>query len=77
MKCCQKNSTEKSNNGCEGKCGKSSCQVQTIAFGAILPATIVLNINYSLVLSSKQAFYSNKTNTSSGFYFIWSPPNIG
>ncbi len=77
MKCCQKKSKDKSDKGCEGKCGKSTCQIQTVSFGAILPTLSEIKTNYFLVLTSKQVFYNNETNISSGFYFIWSPPNIG
>ena len=77
MKCCQKKSKDKSSKSCEGKCGKSICQIQTVSFGAILPTFLEIKNNYFLVSTSKQIFYNNKTNISSGFYFIWSPPNIG
>lgn len=74
MKCCQKKSKDKP---CEGKCGKSSCQIQTVSFGAVIPMLSEIKNNYFLVLSSKQAFYNAETNISSGFFYIWSPPNIG
>jgi hypothetical protein len=77
MKCCQKKSKDKSNTGCEGKCGKSTCQIQTVSFGAILATFLEIKTNYFLVSTLKQAFYNNETNISDGFYFIWSPPNIG
>jgi hypothetical protein len=77
MKCCQKKSKNKSEKGCEGKCGKSTCQIQTVSFGAILPNLSETNINYFLISTLKQVFYNHETNISAGFYFIWSPPNIG
>ena len=77
MKCCQKNSKNKSDKSCEGKCGKSTCQIQTVSFGAVLPTFLEINNNNFLVSTSKQIFYNYETNISDGFYFIWSPPNIG
>ena len=77
MKCCQKKSKTNSDKGCEGKCGKSNCQIQTISLVTILPELINIQTNYFLVLTSKQAFYTSNQNLDSGFYFIWSPPNIG
>ncbi len=77
MKCCQKKSKDKSDKGCDGKCGKSTCQIQSISFGAILPNLTDFKINNMLVFTSKQVFYKSETNISSGFFFIWSPPNIG
>lgn len=77
MKCCQKKSKDRSSKGCDGKCGKSTCQVQTVSFGAIVPQFSEIKLNNIFVFTSKQVFYNNKTNISSGFYFIWSPPNIG
>ena len=77
MKCCQKKSKSKSDKGCDGKCGKSTCQIQTVSFGAILPLLSEIKNNNFLVSDPKQAFYNQETNISNGFYFIWSPPNIG
>lgn len=77
MACCQKKSKDKSSKGCEGKCNKSTCQIQTVTFGAIMPELTDITSNNFLVLTSKQAFYNSKTDIKSGFYFIWSPPNIG
>lgn len=74
MKCCKKKSKDKP---CDGKCGKSSCQIQTVSFGAIIPKLSEIKNNHLLVLTSKQVFYSVETNISSGFFYIWSPPNIG
>ncbi len=77
MKCCQKKSKDKSSKGCDGKCNKSTCQVQTVSFGAILPNSTDFKINNELASTSKQVFYNKETNISKGFFFIWSPPNIG
>jgi hypothetical protein len=74
MKCCQKKSKDKP---CDGKCGKSSCQIQIISFGAVIATFSEIKNNYFLVLTSKQVFYNAETNISSGFFYIWSPPNIG
>ena len=77
MKCCQKKSKTSSDKGCEGKCGKSNCQIQTISLVTILPELVNFQVNYFLVLTSIQAFYTSNQNPDSGFYSIWSPPNIG
>lgn len=77
MKCCNKKQKDKSDTGCDGKCGKNTCQIQTVSFGAILQPFIEIKSKFFLVSNSKQAFYSKETYLSSGFYFIWSPPNIG
>ena len=77
MKCCQKKSKTNSDKRCEGKCGKSNCQIQTISLVTILPEQTTLTINHFLVLTLKQVFYTSNQNPDSGFYSIWSPPNIG
>ena len=77
MKCCQKKSKDKTDKGCEGKCGKSTCQVQTISVGAIFPLLVEIKYNNFLASTPKQVFYNHEANTSNGFCFIWSPPNIG
>ena len=77
MTCCQKKSDKKSDTGCDGKCGKNTCQVQSFSFGAILPVFLELHLKSFSVSDLKQVFFSNKTNISAGFVFIWSPPNIG
>ena len=76
MKCCQKKSKNKSNKGCEGKCGKSTCQVQTVSFIATLPNFSEIKNNYYFFSTSRQCFFNQETNISDGYYFIWSPPNI-
>ena len=77
MKCCEKKSNDRTEKGCEGKCGKSTCQIQSISFGAILPNYTDIKNNYYLVSTSRQAYFNQETTISDGFYFIWSPPNIG
>lgn len=76
MKCCQKKSDKKSDDGCDGKCGKNTCQIQSFSFGAILPIVSELHLKTLVVSTLKQSFFSNETDISSGFVFIWSPPNI-
>lgn len=71
--CCKKKSKDKT---CNGKCGKSTCTVQTISFGAVLPKFEDLNNNNFVLSLDKKQFFDKKTNISSGFYNIWLPPVI-
>lgn len=76
--CCGKTKSSEKENGCNGKCNKNSCTVNpglTVAFLSPLHVS-----QFSMVwnsVSEKTTFTYPKTSISSGFYFIWSPPNIG
>lgn len=75
--CCtsEKNSCGENGKDCEGKCGNSSCQCPTSFLHFTIPffdkflhvKTIVHQTN----------FYFKEIHISSGFHFIWVPPNIG
>lgn len=88
--CCKKEKEEKSNKkdcckkhkskkdiGCDGKCNNSTCNCTTIPFAFNLPFTTTFNVKINIAESKKLKFYHNETYLSSGFYSIWTPPNIG
>jgi hypothetical protein len=76
--CCKKTNSPEKENGCNGKCNKNSCTVNvglTFAFLSNFHLT-----DFSVVWnksSEKTTFSYPETSISSGYYFIWSPPNIG
>ena len=76
--CCKKSEAHSSNKNadCNGKCGEKSCLPSTFHF-SVLTAVYQEN-DYKLFNSSaqKQKFSSIKADLSSGFYSIWTPPNI-
>ena len=76
--CCKKSEAHLSNENtdCSGKCGEKSCLPSTFHF-SVLTAVYQEN-DYKLFNSSaqKQKFSSIKADLSSGFYSIWTPPNI-
>jgi len=85
--CCQKDNSSKNPNtnncckkdlgDCGGKCGNESCHCPISHVSFIVPS-FQDPTNYSyLVSSKKQKFSFIETNSSSGFYSIWAPPNIG
>ena len=75
--CCKNQTPETNNNGCNGKCDNNSCQCQTISFAFNLPFFVTINFENRFATSEKLKFYDTQTQTSSGFYFILVPPNIG
>ncbi len=77
VKCCQKKSKNKSDKCCGGKCGKTTCQIQTVSFVAVFPNLSEIKNKNFLISTSKPIFYDHETNIADGFYSIWSPPNIG
>ena len=77
--CCKEaDSSEKATgqeHDCNGSC-QGNCHQITTHFNFALPTS---NSDLSSVVGfffRKDNFYSSKTQTSSGFYFIWTPPNI-
>lgn len=76
--CCDKKSaTDKSDNGCKGKCGHGSCTVSIIQFALISPLTNDLSVAKDFYFSNKINFTYLKTDISSGFYSLWLIPKIG
>lgn len=76
--CCEKSEIHSSNDNtdCSGKCGEKSCLPSTFHFSVL--TAIYQENDYKLFNSTaqKQKFSSIKTDLSSGFYSIWTPPNI-
>jgi hypothetical protein len=67
----------KTDDGCDGKCGDPSCNCPTFNFAIALPFIAEMTSNNFAISSKKQKFYDKETHLSSGFYYIWIPPNIG
>ena len=91
--CCLKDSSEKSNkdnccgkhkmtgqnegNSCGGNCDNSTCSCPSPFSTLVIPDFLVkFNINTFTARNSVKSFY-NQTYHSSGFGYIWTPPNIG
>ena len=75
--CCKKSDAHsKDKADCSGKYGEKSCLPSTFHFNGL--TTIYQENNFELFNSAaqKQKFSCIKTDLSSGFYSIWSPPNI-
>jgi hypothetical protein len=76
--CCSKSKSSDKESGCNGKCNKNACTVNTsFAFAFIsnfvsTESPVVWN-----TISERTTFSYPETSVSSGYYFIWSPPNIG
>ena len=75
--CCNNKNQSKNDNGCSGKCKHNSCNCITPVLSLILPSFSELTINHFDFSHKKKSFTFEKSNASSGFYYIWTPPNIG
>ena len=75
--CCHNKNKSKNGNGCNGKCKHNSCNCTTSVLSLILPSFSELTINHFDFSNQKKNFTFEEFNTSSGFYYIWTPPNIG
>lgn len=77
--CCKKSNPkgDKDNNGCDGKCNHSDCSCPTTHFAFSLPFWAELRAKTYFAENKKTKNYYNETYLSSGFYSIWTPPNIG
>ena len=75
--CCKKETTSKKENGCNKKCKHPSCRCSISIFNLILPNFSEIQINHFDFSDDQQKFHFVESNLSSGFYTIWSPPNIG
>ena len=74
--CCKK-AKQQSNDKevCDGKCGDKSCHCPTIDSSFIIPLFFQINNDFYFSNENQKLSYV-KTYVSSGFYNIWSPPNI-
>lgn len=75
--CCKKNKQEPNDkDDCGGKCGSKSCHCPAFHF-SIITSFSQENSNNTFSLSEeKQKISYLETYLSSGFYSIWTPPNI-
>ena len=74
--CCNKKSINQEKN-CRGKCGHSNCVSSTTNYSLVPSIYFELNTINFVCQIERQKFYFLKNHISSGFYSIWSPPNIG
>ena len=74
--CCKKDKqpTEQKDD-CNGKCGNAACHCPSL--NLTLPVSSEIGYYSFNFPKEKQNFYHVETRLSSGFYAIWSPPNIG
>ena len=75
--CCDSSKSSKQDKGCGGKCKHNSCHCTAPVLSLILPSFSELTINHFDFSNKKKSFTFEKLNISSGFYYIWTPPNIG
>ena len=75
--CCSTENQSKDSKGCSGKCKHNSCHCTAPVLSLILPSFSELTINHFDFSHKKKSFTFEKSNVSSGFYYIWTPPNIG
>lgn len=77
MDCCKNNnhSKDKSNNGCNGKCGHSNCVTTSLQFSAVIFDIKFKNHNFDFS-EIKQNYFNSNNNLSSGFYSLWLIPKI-
>ena len=75
--CCSNENQSKRSNGCGGKCKHNSCHCTAPVLSLILPSFSELTINHFDFSHKKMSFTFKESNISSGFYYIWTPPNIG
>lgn len=78
--CCKKNnhhSKDSQNHGCGGNCNHSSCHCTPSNISFIVPFLLsIKNTNINLLVE-KQKISHIEIYLTSGFYSIWTPPNIG
>lgn len=76
--CCKKEDpkeTSEQKHDCDGSCQGNCHQVVTY-FSFALPIANVDILQTIGFLYRQDNFHTFKTHTSTGFYFIWTPPNI-
>lgn len=74
--CCKKESHSKKEEGCNKKCKHPSCRCTISVFNLFIPNYSEIQINPSDFSKGAMSFFFVVTNISSGYYFIWTPPNI-
>ena len=74
--CCSNENHSKHSNGCSGKCKHNSCNCITPVLSLIIPSFSELTINHFDFSNQKNSFFDKESTISSGFYYIWTPPNI-
>jgi len=76
--CCKKDASKPDQEeSCGGTCGDKSCKCVVMSISFTLPSEYRIALLNNRVTTQKQKFSDIETYLSSGFYFIWSPPNIG
>lgn len=76
--CCDSDKSAKDDDGCGGKCKHPSCNCIAPVLNILLISFSELNLNNNFDFSNeKKTFTFEESTTSSGFYYIWTPPNIG
>jgi len=74
---CKKEKSSEKQNGCGGKCKGQNCQTSVPSFNLLLPNEFDFKINCCNFINKKDIFIFHEICISSGFYSIWTPPNIG
>ena len=75
--CCSTRNQSKHGNRCGGKCKHNSCHCTAPVLSLILTSFSELTLNRFDFYNQKKNFNIEQSNISSGFYYIWTPPNIG
>jgi hypothetical protein len=77
--CCKNHKTknDKNDDGCVEKCKHPSCSCPVVNFAFNLPFSTGFKTKTCFSEGKKVKSYYNETFLSSGFYSIWTPPNIG
>ena len=75
---CDTGKHTKKDSGCSGKSKHNSCQCISPIFSLVLPTFSELVFVNSYDFSyHNNSFFCKEFKISSGFYYIWTPPNIG
>lgn len=75
--CCDNDNHSAKHKECGGKCKHPTCNCITPAFNVILTSFSELKLNNNFNFSNeKMSFTFKESNISTGFYYIWTPPNI-
>ncbi|WP_313805535.1 hypothetical protein [Flavobacterium sp.] len=73
-KSCCDNHSEKDGDGCEGKCGSTSCQCPASNFATVLSFDI--EIKLPQIFFEKEAIVYKESCVSSDCFSVWAPPKI-